>query len=829
MHVSERRPRRKSLTLGLEMLAQSRNRFSRMLPSATARAKRSSLAPNPHLASLSKFSDTIVRISEMMLTLFIPDTKLKVFVEALKSAQFCGTNAIKRNGSGDVFHSEWSAFCGTVSEYLNGDYVTRCKEYISENLDAFGVILKQLGAKIPTFGPLKRRLTAGQTEMKTELGNILAILGRAKTIEDVSELAMRIDKFAVTVTVKHSGFFEAILSDRSDRTKVLFDCSQYFEKATNCARNSGNIGEMTTDFFENLKDASEIFADLIKTRMKRADDEKRRKSMSQGYRMPLAKARSEIRYNKTDNLEVSKAEIPAKGAKDDESSQEPSKLIPIPDVSATSEAKIVHRPPPRMTSKKAHPKPSQPIRVDPRQEEQLLKAKYEDLQKKLAESKTYKEYEALQAEVTALKDVLNELKRAELNNGDIEQSIIILKELCNLENERTQKLEAELVRIQQVNDGMQTENDTVNFDNISLKKEISESNEILTRKKAQVERNRQQKDTLMNQDTGQFTVEDQRQLIDEDIRMLKRLISWTEERILVVSEREPEMNFEVRFEDDKGNRIAKLREKITKLEQSLNARKPNNMSMSITEQYETLRASISTTHEAVLNFQNMLDQMRVRIEKLTTENQRCRLKRQDFDTYETLKDTSREMQQKYFALKNQITPSMDCKERYQIQMGMDDVQDQYTSVMMEIERIIDTTSQEALRASRKDRNKARKEIMKGLSQASQVMNETIEQERKAVEKEQEVRLLIKKHGTVDERYVIQLSEWILENKKTNEVLKMIDAQTQEFNIELPGNSNGKRRIDELKETIAKLMKNGGAKMAQRIRIYNLRKEIERLT
>ena len=103
---------------------------------------------------------------------------------------------------------------------------------------------------------------------------------------------------------------------------------------------------------------------------------------------------------------------------------------------------------------------------------------------------------------------------------------------------------------------------------------------------------------------------------------------------------------------------------------------------------------------------------------------------------------------------------MNCQERYRIELALDD---QYTCVMMEIERIPDSNAQESLRGSRKDRNKSRKETAKLLAQASQVMNECVEQERQAVEKEQELRLLIKNRGTVDERHVLQLSEWILEN------------------------------------------------------------------
>ena len=825
--MAEKRPspRRRSSNLVSDIFAQNRSRFSRPGHVTPMRAKRASLGPTSQAAHFSsKFNESLAKISEMMLTLFIPESRLKVFVSALKSVQFCGASAIRRNTSGDVFYSEWNMFCDTVTQYLSGNHAERCRDFICENLNAFEASLKNLSTKIPLFGPLKKRMTPIYNEMKSELDDIITKASQSKTVEEISSLATLIDRFDGSLSMKYSGFFEIILSDRTERTSLLFEYSQYFQKSTNCCRKVLKASDAVATFLELLKTTSDTFALIIKPTLVRADsvsEFKRRKTMSSVFRIPLTKAKSQMKYNKTDKLEVANVAIPLRRhPKEDDSSQETAKMITVPDVSVTSDPKPVSK----IAPKRTHPK--QISRLDPRQEMQKLKDKHEKLKEQLSSSKILTEYGSIQEEVNQLQNRLNEHKKAEMNNDDIEQSIMILRELCNLEGERTQNLEAELMRIHQVNDGIQTENATVNFDNISLKKEISELNDDLHRKRALVEMNRMQKERMLTTNLEEDLAQ-QTKLLDEDIRLLRRLISWTEQRVEVISKREPEMNFELHFEDDKGLNVTKLKDKIAKLEKSLNSRRPNSWNMTISEQYDSLRTSIAMTQATVSRLQKSFDSLRNRIDKLNAQSHRITTKRQDFDTFEVLQDQARECQKQYFALKGQITPTMDCKERYKIEMSMEDVQDHYTSVMMEIERILDTTAQESLRSLRKDRNKTRKDVARMLSQAQDVMNETIEQERQAVEKEQELRVLVKTHGTVDERHVMQLSEWILEKMKTDEVLKLIDNQTQEFGIELCGASRT-RKIDELKDTIAKLLKNGGPKMAQRLRIYNLTKEIERL-
>ena len=78
-----------------------------------------------------------------------------------------------------------------------------------------------------------------------------------------------------------------------------------------------------------------------------------------------------------------------------------------------------------------------------------------------------------------------------------------------------------------------------------------------------------------------------------------------------------------------------------------------------------------------------------------------------------------------------------------------------------------------------------------MSQAAQIIEAGNDNEAKASEKERELRLLVKKHGRVDEKNILKLSELILEKMKTAEVLKVIDTQTMEFDISLSGSSNGR--------------------------------------
>ena len=166
-------PRRQSLNASLDIFAQTRNRFTRIVSATSSlRPKRTSVS-GPNSRSISKFNDALVRVSESLLTLYIPESKLKNFVDALKSVQFCGTNAIRSNGSGDVFHTEWNTFCESITDYLKGPIITRCKDYITDELNRFSAALKILAQKIPMYGPYKSRLISQYNEMKIEISKYL--------------------------------------------------------------------------------------------------------------------------------------------------------------------------------------------------------------------------------------------------------------------------------------------------------------------------------------------------------------------------------------------------------------------------------------------------------------------------------------------------------------------------------------------------------------------------------------------------------------------------------------------------------------------------------
>ena len=210
------------------------------------------------------------------------------------------------------------------------------------------------------------------------------------------------------------------------------------------------------------------------------------------------------------------------------------------------------------------------------------------------------------------------------------------------------------------------------------------------------------------------------------------------------------------------------------------------------------------------------------------------IKRKTFDAYEVLKEKSRDLKIRYSALKNSITDQMTTSQRYNIELQMDDIQDLYTCVMMDIERIGNQliASQEGLKECRKDRSKIRREMKKYMDRESQVATDSLNAEKRVFELETEALTLNSKETNSnkdkEDIYVSKVAEALAESAKTKEIINLINEQVKEFNLELEPNQikTEKQRIEDLKETVEKLINNGGPKMRQKLRIYNLKKEIE---
>ncbi|OHT01615.1 hypothetical protein TRFO_07528 [Tritrichomonas foetus] len=306
-------------------------------------------------------------------------------------------------------------------------------------------------------------------------------------------------------------------------------------------------------------------------------------------------------------------------------------------------------------------------------------------------------------------------------------------------------------------------------------------------------------------------------------------------------------------EKDNKNSVKKLQHRINKLIDSINSIRKTRSS----DIFSMITDELFKINTAQTEVKRLDQELSTKIDKYITANEGLQMKRKIFDKYEQLKEKSRELQIEYFSLQKNITKEMSTSEKYQIELQMDDIQDQYTTVMMDIERLGKIDQQESLHDFRKERIRGRREMAKFIEQEFQVASDSLEAEKRVTELEKEVKALTTKifpnttsninsnnntsnhlfnnslanKGVVNicDRLVNKIAEELTEVAQTEEILNIINEQTKQFNLEIDDQSNQtneRQKIEDLKETVEKMLINGGMKMKQKIRIYNLRKEIE---
>lgn len=246
------------------------------------------------------------------------------------------------------------------------------------------------------------------------------------------------------------------------------------------------------------------------------------------------------------------------------------------------------------------------------------------------------------------------------------------------------------------------------------------------------------------------------------------------------------------------------------------------------------------------------------------ESESGNCKRKSFDIYEQLKEKSRDLLIKYFAVQKNYSNDLDTAARYKIDMQLDDIQEQYTNVMMEIDRIGNTKVQEKLHAKRKIKIRGRKEIPKLLEVLEQASKFNLEAENKGAalekkvsstfsiltktvqinrnknnfdndesesESEDDTDYLLRHQIDNDEDSVTKLAEVIIECRKVSEILALIkDKSNQFFNCinknNDPTKSDENKGLNDLLTAVKSLIKKGGSVAQTKLQIINLKKEIE---
>ena len=503
-----------------------------------------------------------------------------------------------------------------------------------------------------------------------------------------------------------------------------------------------------------------------------------------------------------------------------------------------------------------------------------IKAKHQQLLEQLNRHSQQSKIDALNDEINILKISL-EQNDVQINN-DIFQEIQTLRSIVDITRESVELYSDEIEPCKQINRCLSSSNDdTVTFDNLRLRKLCDNLNERIKKLQYQLIELKNQKNRFFflseinrgNQldSEGEFQAYalikyDTEILQQENIKLensLNQLLQESPHAVFETDKNSNQLSFSpastasftsiqtmttgvsgsnsttsTKFastadyiKESFGN-TKKIQQRIKHLSDTINSLRRSRGGDVYALVLEEL-SKMKTRHQEIKKLDHELSH---RIEKLNSENERLQMKRKIFDDYEQLKERARELQIEYFDLKKNITNNTETSEKYHIELQMDDIQDQYTTVMMEIERLGGISTREKLHECRKDRVRTRREMAKYIEQEYSVAFESLEAERHVAELEKEVKNLMSRTKDKDEVLVTKLAETLTEAAQTKEILNIIDEQTKQFNIELDidVSTTERQRIEDLKETLEIMIKNGGNKMKQKLRIYNLQKEIELL-
>jgi hypothetical protein len=167
-------------------------------------------------------------------------------------------------------------------------------------------------------------------------------------------------------------------------------------------------------------------------------------------------------------------------------------------------------------------------------------------------------------------------------------------------------------------------------------------------------------------------------------------------------------------------------------------------------------------------------------------------------------------------------------ERYQIEDEMEDIQERYTALVMELERLRDTSPQEMLRKRRKERNEIRADVTRALKEAKELLGQALELETKSWQSEQGLRALWKKRKKNDLGEVLNLERVIFDRLTRIATIEEIDQFVVQLCGALPREWKRIQKLEELVRALTQFLRTQGTRAQQQLRIYALEKEIEQL-
>jgi hypothetical protein len=232
----------------------------------------------------------------------------------------------------------------------------------------------------------------------------------------------------------------------------------------------------------------------------------------------------------------------------------------------------------------------------------------------------------------------------------------------------------------------------------------------------------------------------------------------------------------------------------------------------------SIQTTVSSERDALLNLRQSVSEIRDRIAALNPPQ----LARSEFDRYELLKKSSHELQQKYLQIKQSLEAECNWARRCVIEDHMGEVQDEFTGVVVEIERFRDVTPQNLLRQLRRDRATIVRATTQALEEGDNVVARSIDWERRGIEGDRALRGLAR---AVDEAALAKLAEVALERLQIAEIVRALAKGIAEIAGDVAGVKGG---IEELREAIAAEMREQGKAAEIKLSIYELEKELERL-
>jgi hypothetical protein len=166
--------------------------------------------------------------------------------------------------------------------------------------------------------------------------------------------------------------------------------------------------------------------------------------------------------------------------------------------------------------------------------------------------------------------------------------------------------------------------------------------------------------------------------------------------------------------------------------------------------------------------------------RLTEENKKMEIGRDAFDNYETLKDSARSIQRRYFSLKRGLGRSTQDVER-RLEKKLDEIQEEYTKIALELDRLPHTKAQELLRRKGKEINQMLKEMGKNFGEMKRVLEERIKRENDLFNKECELMDLMRKRSFEEGDMIGKLGDLMKERLKAARMKEMIENRIKKGN------------------------------------------------